>query len=80
MPAIREEVREMELYINNGWTESYENDYIAEAIAWSENGNRATIYTVGLSAKEAEAKLMGALGELKLMPEISKSLFGKGEG
>ena len=80
MPAIREEVREMELYINNSWTESYENDYIAEAIAWSENGNHATIYTVGLSAKEAEAKLMGALGELKLMPEISKSLFGKGEG
>jgi hypothetical protein len=80
MPAIREEVREMELYINNGCTKSYENDYIAEAIAWSENGNHATIYTVGLSAKEAEAKLMGALGELKLTPEISKSLFGKGEG
>lgn len=79
MPAIREEVREMELYINNSWTESYENAYIAEAIACSENGNHATIYTVGLSAKEAEAKLMGALGELKLMPKISKSLFGKGE-
>lgn len=80
MPAIREEVREMELYINNSWTERYENAYIAEAIACSENGNHATIYTVGLSAKKAEAKLMGALGELKLMPEISKSLFGKGEG
>ena len=43
MPAIREEVREMELYINNSWTESYENAYIAEAIACSENGNHATI-------------------------------------
>ena len=70
----------MELYINNGWTERYENAYIAEAIACSKKVNHATIYTVGLSAKEAEAKLKGALGELKLMPEKSKSLFGKGEG
>ena len=64
----------MELYINNGWSERYENAYIAEAIAWSENGNHTTIYTLGLSAKEAEAKLMGALSELKLMPEISNKL------
>jgi hypothetical protein len=61
----------MELYINNSWTERYGNAHIAEAIAWSENGNHATIYTVGLTAEEADAKLMGALGELKLMPEIS---------
>jgi hypothetical protein len=62
----------MELYINNGWTERYGNTHIAEAIAWSENGNHATIYTVGPTAEEADAKLMGALGELKLMPEMSK--------
>ena len=59
MPAVREEVREMELYINNGCTERYDNAYIAEAIACSKKVNHATIYTVGLSAKEPEAKLMG---------------------
>ncbi len=61
----------MELYINNKWTECYANSYIAEAIAWSENGNHATIYTVGISAEEADAKLMSALRELKLIAEPS---------
>ena len=61
----------MELYINNKWTECYGNSYIAEAIAWSENGNHATIYATGGTAEEAEAKLMGAMRELKLMPETS---------
>ena len=48
-----------------------EEGYIAEAIAWSENGNHATIYTMGLTAQEADAKLIGALRELKLVPETS---------
>jgi hypothetical protein len=61
----------MELYINNNWTERYGNSYIAEAIAWSENGNHATIYTMGITAEEADAKLLSALGELKLTPETS---------
>jgi hypothetical protein len=61
----------MELYVNNDWTERYANSYIAEAIAWSENGNHATIYTMGISAEEADAKLRGALRELGLMPETS---------
>ena len=61
----------MELYINNNWTECYGNSYIAEAIAWSENGNHATIYAVGTTAEEADAKLVGALRELKLMSEAS---------
>ena len=61
----------MELYINNEWTKCCGNSYIAEAIAWSENGNHATIYTVGLTAEEADAKLMSALSELKLIPETS---------
>jgi hypothetical protein len=64
-------VRQMELYVNNNWTERYANAYIAEAIAWSENGNHATIYAVGITAEEADAKLMGALRELKLTPEAS---------
>jgi hypothetical protein len=36
-------VRQLELYINNSWTERYGNTHIAEAIAWSENGNHATM-------------------------------------
>jgi hypothetical protein len=59
----------MELYVNNNWTERYTNSYIAEAIMWSENGNHAAIYTMGITAEEADAKLMGALRELRLMPE-----------
>ena len=61
--------RQMELYINNEWTECYGNTYIAEAIVWSENGNHASIYTTGATAEEADAKLMGALRETKLLPE-----------
>ncbi len=61
----------MELYINNKWTECYGNSYRAEAIAWSGNGNHATIYTTGITAEEADAKLMCALVELNLVPETS---------
>ncbi len=61
----------MELYVNNEWTECYGNSYIAEAIAWSENGNHASIYAQGTTAEEADAKLMGALRELKLIPQTS---------
>jgi hypothetical protein len=61
----------MELYVNSNWTERYANAYIAEAVAWSENGHHATIYAMGITAEEADAKLMGALRELKLMPEAT---------
>lgn len=61
----------MELYVNAKWTQCYGNSYIAEAIAWSENGNHASIYTTGNTAEEADAKLMGALRELKLGPDPS---------
>ena len=56
----------MELYVNTKWTECYGNSYIAEAIAWSENGNHASIYTMGGTAEEADAKLISALRELNL--------------
>jgi hypothetical protein len=59
---------QMELYINANWTGGYANAYIAEAIAWSENGNHATISTTGITAEEADAKLQGALRELNLLP------------
>jgi hypothetical protein len=61
----------MELYLNTNWTECYANAYIAEAIAWSENGNHATIYTMGGTAEEADSKLMGALCDLNLIPETA---------
>jgi hypothetical protein len=61
----------MELYVNSNWTECYENTYIAEAIAWSEKGNHATIYAMGATAEEADAKLMGAMRELKLLAQTS---------
>jgi hypothetical protein len=69
----------MELYVNSNWTESYANTYIAEAIAWSENGNHATIYATGTTAKEADDKLEGALRELKLVPETSMKTSGNKE-
>ena len=61
----------MELYINTNWTRGYANAYIAEAIAWSENGNHATISTTGITAEEADAKLQGALRELNLLPNTT---------
>jgi len=61
----------MELYINNTWTKYYGDSYIAEAIVWSENGNHATICATGATAEEADAKLIGAMRELKLLPESS---------
>ena len=61
----------MELYVNSNWTECYADAYIAEAIAWSENGNHAAIYTTGETAKEADDKLKGALRELKLIPQTT---------
>jgi hypothetical protein len=62
---------QMELYINTNWTDGYANTYIAEAIAWSENGNHATISTTGITAEEADAKLQGALRELTLLPNTT---------
>ena len=61
----------MELYINRSWTKPYGDVYIAEAVAWSANGNHATIFTAGISADEADTKLIGALHELELIPEAS---------
>ena len=66
----------MELYLNNNWTERYGHTYIAEAITYSEHGNHATIYSVGITDEEAEAKLMGALRELKLISETNLKMDG----
>ena len=61
----------MDLYVNGSWTERYGKSYIAEAIAWSENGNYATISTTGRTVQEADAKLVGALRELNLLPNTT---------
>ena len=62
----------MELYLNSSWTESCGNSYyVAEAIAWSEKGNHATICATGNTADEADTKLLGALRELKLVPQAT---------
>jgi hypothetical protein len=61
----------VELYINSTWTEHYGNTYVAQAIAFSEHGNHATIFSQGGTAAEANDNLMGALCELKLLPEGS---------
>jgi precorrin-6B methylase 2 len=57
----------MKLYVNNSWTQICASGYLAEAIAWSENGNHATIYAMGSTADEADTKLMNALRELKVL-------------
>lgn len=57
----------MELYINSAWTWHRGDAYVAEAIGWSENGNHTTIYATGITADEAEIKLIGALRELQLV-------------
>jgi hypothetical protein len=60
----------MELYLNSTWTARYGNSYyVAEAIVWSENGNHATIHATGITAEQADTRLLGALRELKLVPE-----------
>ena len=62
----------MELYLNSTWTQRYgSSSYTAEAIAWSENGNHATICATGTTADEADAKLLNALRELKLVPRAT---------
>ncbi len=62
----------MELYLNSTWTERYGNSYyVAEAVAWSENGNHATIHATGSTADEADTKLLSALRELNLVPEAT---------
>jgi hypothetical protein len=66
------ETKKMELYLNSTWTERYgDSSYAAQAIAWSENGNHATIYATGITADEADTKLLGALGELRLVPQAT---------
>jgi len=67
----------MELYINSTWTKRCGDAYVAQAAAFSENGNHATIYATGITADEADTKLMSALRELKLIPQPEGSQLEK---
>ncbi len=65
----------MELYLNSTWIERCgDSSYVAEAIAWSENGNHASICATGNTADEANTKLLNALRELKLVPQTAQSV------
>jgi hypothetical protein len=59
----------VELYINSNWTKPYGHTYIAEALAWSENANHATIFATSDTVYGANTKLLNALRELSLIPE-----------
>jgi hypothetical protein len=59
----------VELFINSTWTKLYGHTYIAEALAWSENDNHATIFVTSDTADGANTKLLNALRELSLIPE-----------
>ena len=61
----------MELYVKNSWPKITAGGYVAEAIAWSENGNPAPIYARGNTADEADTRLMSALRELKVLPNAT---------
>lgn len=41
----------MEQYTNCDWTQCQANAYIDEAAAWSENGNHAPFYCMGIITK-----------------------------
>ena len=69
----------MELYTNSTWIQCYGNVYVAEAVAWSENGNHATIYATGISADEADTKLAGALREFKQVPQALERRIIRGD-
>ncbi len=48
-------------------------DNIPEDVACSENGNHATIFATGGTADEVNAKFIGALRELRLIPVVSST-------
>ena len=63
----------MELYLNSTWTKRHGNYYYAaEALAWSEYGNHATICATGNTADEADTRLLSALREPKPVPETAQ--------
>src|SRR5215207_2187570 len=61
-----------ELYTNSSWTQCYDNVYVAEALAWSENGNHLTIYATGISADEAQTNSPEGWASSSCYPKLEK--------
>jgi hypothetical protein len=58
----------MSVYINNTWVHRQGSHWIAEAIAFSENGNDVTISACHDSPQLAYKKLVAGMKELRLVP------------
>ncbi len=58
----------MSVYINDTWVYQYDNCWVAEAVAFSENGNHVTISSCHDSPELAHKKLIAGMKELRLVP------------
>jgi hypothetical protein len=58
----------MSVYINNTWVHRQGYHWIAEAIAFSENGNDVTIAACHNSPELAYKRLVAGMKELRLVP------------
>ncbi|MDX6379816.1 MAG: hypothetical protein QOI57_840 [Rubrobacteraceae bacterium] len=58
----------MSVYINNTWGHRQGRHWIAEAIAFSENGNDVTISACHDSPELAYKRLVAGMKELRLVP------------
>jgi hypothetical protein len=64
-----EQKKTISLYINNTWVHQEGRNWIAKAVAFSENGNDVTISACDESPKLAYRKLVAGMKELRLLPE-----------
>jgi hypothetical protein len=60
--------RPMSLYVNNLWVREEGRYWMAEAIAFSENGNNVTLSSCHDSSELAYERLVAGMKELQLVP------------
>jgi hypothetical protein len=60
--------RPMSLYVNNLWVREERRYWMAEAIAFSENGNDVTLSSCHDSPELAYGRLVAGMKELQLVP------------
>ncbi len=58
----------MSVYINDAWVQRHGRYWIAEAVAFSDNGNDVTISSCHDSPELAYKKLIAGMKELRLVP------------
>ncbi len=58
----------MSVYINETWIREHDCYWIAEAVAFSENGNHVTISSCPDSPELAYDRLIAGMKELRLVP------------